>query len=112
MALGAFTVHNVYSHGSSSLITYEVSIVGDDNVPAGGTANATKAIRDGIEAADGISGSLGNRKIVSMAKLDVIAQLVLFDAANDKLKILGIADGAEDTGDQSANTYRFAITLG
>ena len=112
MAFGTFTVNKRYGTSGSSLVHYDVSIVGDDAYPAGGTATAEALIRAGIEGADGLAGSLSNLSLISVVSLSVSNEMPVYDAGNDKLYVKQISDGAQVSGDQSGTTYRLHVTMG
>ena len=112
MALGTFTVNKRFGTSGSSIVHYDVSVVGDDSYPAGGTADAESAIRAGIQGADGLAGSLSNLSLLSVVSISTSDEMPVYDAAADKLYVKQISDGAQVSGDQSGTTYRLHIVMG
>ncbi len=111
MALGTFTVNKRLTSGNTPVTHYDVSIVGDDTYPAGGTALANSLIRAGIEGADGIAGSLSNLSVISVVSIYAGDEVPIYDAVNDKLIVKQRSDGVEVSGDQSGTTYRLHIAM-
>lgn len=107
MALGTITVNKVVREGPGSLMLADISIVGDSNVPAGGTLGVQATLRAAIAAQDGLVGSLSNLDLLGVVKIDAnLDDDVHYVAATDALQVRDASDGSEKTGNQSGVTYR------
>lgn len=108
MALGTVTVgRNAGQSPSRPLMVYHLDVVGDGTTPAGGTLAFTTTVRAALSKDVTIVDVMGYGFVTATGALSL--QTVRYIPGTDALQILGLADGAEDTGDQSANTYRLTV---
>ena len=113
MSLGTPTINvdvNRKEGGRELLMSFD----GDDSTPSGGTADFTDFVRDAIKATNAAKTDSNVRGEESVQPYAVIAQdcgvyKPIYDAANDKLKILNMTDGTEATGNLSTTEYNVLV---
>lgn len=113
MALGTITINKVHKFGNSSELLVDVSVQGDDSYPTGGTAGVEATIKTALAAGSNPGALLGNYDLLGVEHIDALADVGRYDAANDKLIVRNMSDGAEKGNgtDQSGTTYRFLAKL-
>lgn len=85
---------------------HQIEFDGDAAYAAGGSANFQQFVRDVTGEEVTISGVVGYSVNAGGTALVHIAH---YDVANDKLQAFAVADGAQATGDISANTFHLTV---